>query len=175
MSIKHNSDSSSESGVFTNYDDAVHATNKINSEAPTADATDPYATNRLLINHPQEEYYTQHSTPAAVKTGPSSRKTTMEYIVPKTKRSVTFSKRKRGLMKKAHELSILTGAQILVVVASECGHIFTYSTDKLKPLLYRKEEFIHNCLKANPKPKRGDMYGKRPSYYYDDDDLFFNE
>ena len=39
----------------------------------------------------------------------------------KSKRHVTFSKRKAGLLKKAFELSELTGTHIFLVVATENG------------------------------------------------------
>ena len=35
----------------------------------------------------------------------------------------------------AYELSTLTGTQVLLLVASETGHVYTFSTQKLKPLI----------------------------------------
>ncbi len=67
------------------------------------------------------------------------RKFSIEYITDKNKRHITFSKRKAGIMKKAHELSVLTGTEVLLLVASETGHIYTFSTDKLKPLVEEEE------------------------------------
>ncbi|KAK6300215.1 hypothetical protein J4Q44_G00283130 [Coregonus suidteri] len=46
----------------------------------------------------------------------------MEFIDNKLRRYTTFSKRKTGIMKKAYELSTLTGTQVLLLVASETGH-----------------------------------------------------
>ncbi|GAA5863413.1 hypothetical protein JCM8547_006974 [Rhodosporidiobolus lusitaniae] len=53
------------------------------------------------------------------------------YIDDKARRSVTFTKRKSGIMKKAYELSTLTGTQCLVVVVSESGTLYTFSTPRL--------------------------------------------
>eukprot|EP01133_Synstelium_polycarpum_P005741 gene5741-6643_t len=50
------------------------------------------------------------------------RKIKIEFIDDKSRRHITFSKRKAGIMKKAYELSTLTGTQVLLLVASETGH-----------------------------------------------------
>ncbi|WRX14674.1 Transcription factor [Theobroma cacao] len=46
-------------------------------------------------------------------------------------RQVTFSKRRRGLFKKAHELSTLCDAEIALVVFSATGKLFEYSSTRL--------------------------------------------
>lgn len=74
------------------------------------------------------------------------KKIKLEYIRGKNKRSVTFSKRKKGIMKKAYELNILTGTEILLLVASESGHVYTFATDKLKPIILEHENIIQSCL-----------------------------
>lgn len=74
------------------------------------------------------------------------KKIKLEYISGKNKRSVCFSKRKRGIMKKAYELNVLTGTEILLLVASESGHVFTFATEKLKPIITEHEDIIQNCL-----------------------------
>ena len=78
------------------------------------------------------------------------RKIDIEYIQDKVKRGITFSKRKYGLMKKASELSILTGSQVLLLVVSDTGHVYTYSTPMLQPIVTQHEgkQLIQNCLKA---------------------------
>lgn len=73
-------------------------------------------------------------------------KINLEYISGKNKRNVTFSKRKKGIMKKAFELSTLTGSDVLLLVASESGHVYTYATPRLKPLLPKNRKFIEECL-----------------------------
>jgi hypothetical protein len=45
----------------------------------------------------------------------------MAYIDNKIRRYTTFSKRKTGIMKKAYELATLTGAKVMLLVASETG------------------------------------------------------
>lgn len=51
-------------------------------------------------------------------------------------------------MKKAYELATLTGTQVLLLVASETGHVYTFATPKLQPLITKPEgkSFIQSCL-----------------------------
>eukprot|EP00163_Fabomonas_tropica_P015168 TRINITY_DN2771_c0_g1_i10.p1 TRINITY_DN2771_c0_g1~~TRINITY_DN2771_c0_g1_i10.p1 ORF type:complete len:289 (+),score=79.47 TRINITY_DN2771_c0_g1_i10:360-1226(+) len=76
------------------------------------------------------------------------RKINIEYIEDKSRRHITFSKRKAGIMKKAYELSTLTGTQVLLLVASETGHVYTFATPKLQPLITKPEgkNLIQACL-----------------------------
>ncbi|KAJ3121088.1 hypothetical protein HK098_003985 [Nowakowskiella sp. JEL0407] len=76
------------------------------------------------------------------------RKIKIEYIADKSRRHITFSKRKAGIMKKAYELSTLTGTQVLLLVASETGHVYTFATPKLQPLITKPEgkNLIQGCL-----------------------------
>ncbi|GAA6034705.1 hypothetical protein JCM8097_001132 [Rhodosporidiobolus ruineniae] len=84
------------------------------------------------------------------------RKINIEYIEEKSKRHITFSKRKAGIMKKAYELSTLTGTQVLLLVVSESGWVYTFTTDKFKPLVKEDEhgqlsqgqKLIAACLEA---------------------------
>lgn len=59
----------------------------------------------------------------------------ISYIEDRNKRQTSFSKRKAGIMKKAYELSVLTGTDVMLVIASDSGSIFTFTTPKLKPLI----------------------------------------
>lgn len=89
------------------------------------------------------------------KTNKSGRKKIkMAYIEGKNKRSVTFSKRKKGIMKKAYELNMLTKSQILLLVASESGHVYTFATPKLKPIISKHENLIQQCLNAPNSPEK---------------------
>ncbi|KAL5975762.1 MADS-box protein ggm13 [Asimina triloba] len=45
-----------------------------------------------------------------------------------TNRQVTFSKRRGGLLKKAHELAVLCDAQLAVIIFSASGKMFEYSS-----------------------------------------------
>merc|ERR1712137_232644 len=78
------------------------------------------------------------------------RKINIEFIEDKSRRHITFSKRKAGIMKKAYELSTLTGTQVLLLVASETGHVYTFATPKLQPLITKPEgkTLIQACLNA---------------------------
>ena len=107
------------------------------------------------------------------KTG--RRKIKIEFIQDKSRRHITFSKRKAGLlhpphppplplahllfslsrpclgiMKKAYELSTLTGTQVLLLVVSETGLVYTFTTAKLQPLVTQPEgkNLIQACLNA---------------------------
>ncbi|KAI9027815.1 hypothetical protein DFJ74DRAFT_660528 [Hyaloraphidium curvatum] len=80
------------------------------------------------------------------------RKIKIEYIHDKSRRHITFSKRKAGIMKKAYELSTLTGTQVLLLVASETGHVYTFATPKLQPIITREQgkNLIQACLNSDP-------------------------
>ena len=54
------------------------------------------------------------------------RKIEIKKIEEKSARQVTFSKRRSGLFKKASELSMLTGAQMAVIVSSPKQKVFTF-------------------------------------------------
>jgi pheromone receptor transcription factor len=84
------------------------------------------------------------------------RKIKIEYIDDKSRRHITFSKRKAGIMKKAYELSTLTGTQVLLLVVSETGLVYTFTTPKLQPLVTKPEgkNLIQACLNA-PDPPQG--------------------
>lgn len=45
-----------------------------------------------------------------------------------TARQVTFSKRRRGLFKKAEELSVLCDADVALIIFSSTGKLFEYSS-----------------------------------------------
>ncbi|TMW97530.1 hypothetical protein EJD97_005385 [Solanum chilense] len=52
----------------------------------------------------------------------------VKRIENKTSRQVTFSKRRAGLLKKTHELSVLCDAQIGLIIFSTKGKLFEYTT-----------------------------------------------
>ncbi|KAG0219764.1 hypothetical protein B0O80DRAFT_464484 [Mortierella sp. GBAus27b] len=86
------------------------------------------------------------------------RKIKIEYIEDKSRRHITFSKRKSGIMKKAYELSTLTGTQVLLLVVSETGLVYTFTTPKLQPLVTKAEgkNLIQACLHAPDKDLASD-------------------
>lgn len=85
------------------------------------------------------------------------RKIEIKFIQDKSRRHITFSKRKAGIMKKAYELSVLTGTQVLLLVVSETGLVYTFTTPKLQPLVTKSEgkNLIQACLNA-PEDGLGD-------------------
>merc|ERR1711977_721778 len=87
------------------------------------------------------------------KPGRERRKIEIKFITDKSRRHITFSKRKAGIMKKAYELSVLTGTQVLLLVVSETGLVYTFTTPKLQPLVTKPEgkNLIQACLNA-PEP-----------------------
>jgi len=87
------------------------------------------------------------------KGGRERRKIEIKFIQDKSRRHITFSKRKAGIMKKAYELSVLTGTQVLLLVVSETGLVYTFTTPKLQPLVTKAEgkNLIQACLNA-PEP-----------------------
>merc|ERR1719334_1008771 len=85
----------------------------------------------------------------------------MEFIDNKLRRYTTFSKRKTGIMKKAYELSTLTGTQVMLLVASETGHVYTFATKKLQPMITSEEgkSLIQTCLNS-PDPPNASSSGQ---------------
>ncbi|KAA8546715.1 hypothetical protein F0562_003148 [Nyssa sinensis] len=61
-----------------------------------------------------------------------------------TARQVTFSKRRRGLFKKAEELSVLCDADVALIIFSATGKLFEYSNSSMKEILER-----HNLHSKN--------------------------
>lgn len=82
------------------------------------------------------------------KTKSGRRKINIEYIKDKSRRHITFSKRKNGIMKKAYELATLTGTQVLLLVVSESGLVYTFTTAKLSPVVKTDEGqmIVQKCL-----------------------------
>ena len=53
-------------------------------------------------------------------------------IENRTTRQVTFAKRRAGLLKKTHELSVLCDVQIGLVIFSSTGKMFQYCSDSTR-------------------------------------------
>ncbi|XP_066534748.1 serum response factor b isoform X2 [Hoplias malabaricus] len=110
---------------------------------------------------PPGGYGTVSGGVAGAKPGKKTRgrvKIKMEFIDNKLRRYTTFSKRKTGIMKKAYELSTLTGTQVLLLVASETGHVYTFATRKLQPMITSEtgKALIQTCLNSPDSPPRSD-------------------
>ncbi|KAG5602241.1 hypothetical protein H5410_033611 [Solanum commersonii] len=66
----------------------------------------------------------------------------LKRIENKINRQVTFSKRRSGLLKKAHEISVLCDAEVGLIVFSTKGKLFEYATDScMERLLERYERY----------------------------------
>lgn len=66
-----------------------------------------------------------------------------------TARQVTFSKRRRGLFKKAYELSTLCDAEIALIVFSATGKLFEYASSSMQQVLERHNQNPDNLCKMN--------------------------
>jgi len=97
-----------------------------------------------------EEDGPTNGPPRKKRGGHGRRKIEIEYIEDKIRRHITFSKRKAGISKKAYELSRLTGAQVLLLISSERGQIYSFATPKLQPILVNEgsKALIEQCLNA---------------------------
>ncbi|GAB2280168.1 Agamous-like MADS-box protein ap1 [Dionaea muscipula] len=68
----------------------------------------------------------------------------LKRIENKINRQVTFSKRRAGLVKKAHEISVLCEAEVALIVFSNRGKLFEYSTDScMEKILERYERYSY--------------------------------
>lgn len=81
-------------------------------------------------------------------------------------RQVTFSKRRSGLLKKAHEISVLCDAEVALIVFSTKGRLYQYSTDSsMERILERYERYSYaeKSLVASDPESQGswsDEYGR---------------
>lgn len=65
-----------------------------------------------------------------------------------------------GFHVQAYELSTLTGTQVMLLVASETGHVYTFATPKLQPMITSEagKALIQTCL-HQPDPPNSSMRG----------------
>ncbi|KAF3640253.1 Agamous-like MADS-box protein AGL8 -like protein [Capsicum annuum] len=68
----------------------------------------------------------------------------LKRIENKINRQVTFSKRRSGLLKKAHEISVLCDAEVGLIVFSTKGKLFEYANDScMERILERYERYSY--------------------------------
>ncbi|URD94701.1 MADS-box transcription factor [Musa troglodytarum] len=68
----------------------------------------------------------------------------LKRIENKINRQVTFSKRRSGLLKKAHEISVLCDAEVALIIFSTKGKLYEYSTDSsMEKILERYEQYSY--------------------------------
>uniref|UniRef100_A0A915C9M2 Serum response factor homolog n=1 Tax=Parascaris univalens TaxID=6257 RepID=A0A915C9M2_PARUN len=121
---------------------------------------------------PQVQHHQIHDATPTLPNGKKTKgrvKIKMEYIGNKLRRYTTFSKRKTGIMKKAYELSTLTGTQVMLLVASETGHVYTFATKKLQPMISSEagKTLIQNCLNAPDIEETADPLGTRNEFTFE--------
>ncbi|KAJ9146521.1 hypothetical protein P3X46_028776 [Hevea brasiliensis] len=66
-----------------------------------------------------------------------------------TARQVTFSKRRRGLFKKAEELSVLCDAEVALIIFSATGKLFEYCSSSMKDIIARYNLHSNNLDKLD--------------------------
>ncbi|KAJ4765253.1 MADS box transcription factor [Rhynchospora pubera] len=66
-----------------------------------------------------------------------------------TARQVTFSKRRRGLFKKAEELSILCDAEVALIVFSSTGKLFQFSSSSMNDIIEKQRMQSKNLQKSS--------------------------
>ncbi|KAM3200138.1 MADS-box protein SOC1 isoform X1 [Capsicum annuum] len=67
-------------------------------------------------------------------------KTEIKRIENATSRQVTFSKRRSGLLKKASELSILCDAEVTLIIFSQKGKLFEFSSSSTNKTIERYQK-----------------------------------
>nr|QGP72862.1 serum response factor-like protein [Artemia sinica] len=136
----------------------------------------------LGVSHGSLSPDEDRSGPPSKKTPPANGKKTkgrvkikMEFIDNKLRRYTTFSKRKTGIMKKAYELSTLTGTQVMLLVASETGHVYTFATRKLQPMITSEagKALIQTCLNS-PDPPNGSGDQRMSATGFEETELTYN-
>ncbi|CAI0560327.1 unnamed protein product [Linum tenue] len=73
-------------------------------------------------------------------------------------RQVTFSKRRTGLLKKAQELAILCDAEVAVIIFSNTGKLFEFSSSGMKRTLTR----YYKCMDSSEPTKLEQQKTEKP-------------
>ncbi|KAL9916350.1 serum response factor blistered [Glossina fuscipes fuscipes] len=129
-----------------------------------------------VIDDSYNSLQNKKSPPANGKKTKGRVKIKMEYIDNKLRRYTTFSKRKTGIMKKAYELSTLTGTQVMLLVASETGHVYTFATRKLQPMITSEagKQLIQTCLNSPDPPSVGGGDQRMSATGFEETELSYN-
>ncbi|OMO85977.1 Transcription factor, MADS-box [Corchorus capsularis] len=75
----------------------------------------------------------------------------MKRIENATSRQVTFSKRRNGLLKKAYELSVLCDAEVAVIIFSQRGKVYEFSSSDMQKTIERYHKYIKEVQAAKPR------------------------
>ncbi|KAK2709351.1 hypothetical protein QYM36_013125, partial [Artemia franciscana] len=75
----------------------------------------------------------------------------------------------------AYELSTLTGTQVMLLVASETGHVYTFATRKLQPMITSEagKALIQTCLNS-PDPPNGSGDQRMSATGFEETELTYN-
>ncbi|KAG0481401.1 hypothetical protein HPP92_012259 [Vanilla planifolia] len=85
----------------------------------------------------------------------------LKRIENKINRQVTFSKRRSGLLKKAHEISVLCDAEVALIVFSNKGKLHEYATDSSMDKIlerYKRYSYAERTLFSNETDPQVDWY-----------------
>nr|ADU56824.1 MADS-box protein TM3 subfamily [Coffea arabica] len=69
----------------------------------------------------------------------------MRRIENATSRQVTFSKRRNGLLKKAYELSVLCDAEVALIIFSQKGKLYEFSSSNMQKTIDK----YRGCVKED--------------------------
>nr|VDD36741.1 unnamed protein product [Brassica oleracea] len=78
-------------------------------------------------------------------------KVELKMIENKINRQVTFAKRRKGLLKKAHELSVLCDAEVALIIFSNRGkpvvltELYKLTEEIIKEMLEYKNMLMWSC------------------------------
>ncbi|XWS48375.1 hypothetical protein CRYUN_Cryun13aG0071100 [Craigia yunnanensis] len=78
----------------------------------------------------------------------------MKRIENTTSRQVTFSKRRNGLLKKAYELSVLCDAEVAVIIFSQKGRVYEFSSSDMQKTIERYQKYIKEARTDKPEMER---------------------
>jgi len=76
----------------------------------------------------------------------------------------------------AYELSTLTGTQVMLLVASETGHVYTFATRKLQPMITSEagKQLIQTCLNSPDPPSVGGGDQRMSATGFEETELSYN-
>ncbi len=76
------------------------------------------------------------------------KRTVTTFIEDKKRRGIAFSKRKQGILRKAHELTSMTGCSLVIVVKSETGNCFSLATHDFSSIIHTRagRNFIRDAV-----------------------------
>ncbi|CAN6877823.1 unnamed protein product [Brassica oleracea var. botrytis] len=81
----------------------------------------------------------------------------IKRIENQTSRQITFSKRRKGLLKKAHELSVLCDAQVAAIVFSQKGKLYEFASSDMKKMMEQCEIYRSGYFHAERLQEEDDV------------------